>query len=255
MSLLEVENPRAVIGGNEPPEPTPFEAVSTKIADLFLEAKNWCDGEPLASQAQADEVGKLVDMIRKAAKEADALRVEEVKPLDEQKAAIQARYAPLIADTKSVKGKTVLALDACKAALAPWLKKLDEEKQAAARKAREEAEAAQRAAQEAFRQAERNNLAAVEAAEALHNAAQAAEKAAKRAENDMAQVSGGSGRRVSLRSVWTAELSDSTVAARHYWQRAKPEIETLLRQLASEDVRAGVREIPGFRITEDKVPV
>ena len=45
-------NPRAVIGDNVPPEPTPFDLSWAEITDLFDEAKLWMDGEPVATQAQ-----------------------------------------------------------------------------------------------------------------------------------------------------------------------------------------------------------
>ena len=52
--------------------------------------------------------------------------MKENEPFD-LKAEVQARYAPLIGNTKAVKGKTVLAADACKAALAPWLMAVEAE--------------------------------------------------------------------------------------------------------------------------------
>ena len=117
----------ATIGHNQPPpEPTPFEVISAKIQDLYEEAKNWCDGEPISTQGQADEVSKLMNMIREAEKEADKLRKDEVAPLDEAKKEVQDRYNPLIGKTTKITGKTVMALDACKAALSddqPYIEK------------------------------------------------------------------------------------------------------------------------------------
>lgn len=125
-------NPRVAAGDNKPP--TPFELIEKKINDLFDEAEQWLNGEPVSSQAMADGIANLATMIRAADKEADTLREAEVAPLNELKKAIQDRYAPLIADTKAMKGKTVLALEACKKANAPWLVKVANEQAAAAAK-------------------------------------------------------------------------------------------------------------------------
>lgn len=244
-----------LIGHNNPPveiEPTPFEMSEVEIGDLYAEAKNWLDGEPVSSQAQADGLSKLIDDLRKAAKLADERRIEENRPFDEGKAAVQARYAPLISDTKSVKGKAVIAIDMAKKALAPWLQKLEDEKRAAAEAARKEAEEKARIAQEALRASNVADLEKREAAEALIREAQAAEAAATKAENSKAHATGGT-RAIGLRSVWRAEMVDPREAARHYWLTKREEVDAFFQGLADADVRAGKREIPGFLISEARV--
>lgn len=244
-----------LIGHNNPPveiEPTPFEMSEVEIGDLYVEAKNWLDGEPVTSQAQADGLSKLIDDLRKAAKLADERRIEENRPFDEGKAAVQARYAPLIADTKSVKGKAVLAIEMAKKALAPWLQKLEAEKQAAAAKARAEADEKLRIAQEALRASQVADLEKREAAEALIRDAEKAEAAATKAEGAKAHATGGS-RAMGLRSVWRAEMVDGREAARFYWATKRPEVDAFFQGLADADVRAGKRDIPGFNIIEDRV--
>src|SRR3954462_1773802 len=112
----------AGIGHNNPPA---FEAIKVHVDDLMVEAKNWCDGSAIESQAQADVVAKLIDDFRSAAKAADEARKEEAKPFDEGKAKVQEKYGALIADTKGQKGQIVRALEALKATLTPWLQKLE----------------------------------------------------------------------------------------------------------------------------------
>lgn len=245
-----------LIGHNHPPadaEPTPFEMSEVEIGDLFAEAKNWLDGEPVSSQAQADAVSKLIDDLRKAGKLADERRVAENKPFDDGKAEVQARYAPLISDTKSIKGKVPLAIEMAKKALTPWLQKLEEEKAAAAKKAREEAEAAERAAQEALAAARAaDDLSKREEAEKLLAQAKTAEAVADKAENAKAHATGGS-KAMGLRSVWRAEMTDPRAAAAHYWQTRRPDVDAFFQGLADADVRAGKRDIPGFMIAETRV--
>lgn len=243
--LMEVENPRAVIGGNMPPEPTPYERAEKEVSDLYEEARLWLDGKPITSQAMADDLGNLLNMIRAAEKRADQARAAEKKPHDDAAKAVQARYKPLLE-------RASLAADTCKKALAPWLKKLADEKEAAAKKAREDAEQKAWAAQEAMRAArEEADLAAREEAERLVKEAKRAEKAANKAERSTATAGGAMGRAVGLRTVHVPVMTDAREAARHYWQAAPDEIHALLQTLAERDVRAGKRQIPGFEIREE----
>lgn len=237
-------NPRAVLGANNPPA-DPFEAIKVHIEDLYLEARNWLDGDPITTQAQADEVGKLLDLIREAEKAAEEARKTENKPFDEGKAAVQAKYAPLTADTKAVRGKTVMAAEACKAALAPWRQEQERIKREAAEKARAEAEAAMAAAREAAAKSAADNLADQEA---LTTALRTAEQASKMAAKADKAASTGMG----LRSYWSPTLTDGVAAARHYWEHNRPAMEEALLLLAKQDVQAGKRKIPGFDIVEDR---
>lgn len=240
-------------GHNNPPEPTPFEAIQSKINDLYDEAKQWLDGEPVTTQKYADSINKLILAIREAAKEADDLRKEEARPYDDAKAEIQARYNLLIGDTKSVKGKTVLALEAAKKALTPWLTEQDRIKREAERVAREAAEAAQKAAQEAFAKAKAEDLAAREDAEALAQAAKQAEITAKVAAKDTAKAKGGSGRASGLRSFYYAEITDGTAFARYIWQNHRADMDEFLASFAKKLVDQNHdREIPGVIIHEER---
>lgn len=239
--MADDANPRAVIGGNNPPA---FEAFVAHLSDLRLEAGNWLDGLPIENQAQADEVSRLMDEHRKAVKDADAARTEEKKPHLEAGKAVDAKWKPLIDGAN-------LAVDACKKTLAPWLMKLEAEKRAAAEAARLEAEAKAQAAADAMRAAADNDLAAREEAEALVTAAKAAEKAASKAEGDRAQSHGG-GRATSLRSYYSPVLMDGDIASRHYWNRDRSACEAFLLSLAKTDVQNGARTIPGFDVIEEK---
>jgi len=251
MSVALLENPRAVIGGNR----SPFELSKETIEDLYSEAKNWLDGEPVATQEQADEIQKLLRMIQAAEKEADERRVAENKPFDDGKAEVQARYAPLIANTKSVKGMTVLAVDACKKALAPWLIKVDEENRRKAEEARKEAEEKQRIAMEAMRQRDGTDLESSARAEALVRDAKAAEAEARRAGNAKASAKG-EGRAVTLRDKYTPQITDYTAFARHVWTAHRPDMEDFLNIEAAKIVASGIHAgIPGVTVLHERVPV
>lgn len=246
MSDIVELDPRLSIGGNNPPEPTPFEVSRDEIEGLFTEASNWLDGSGVNSQTDADAVSKLLDMLRKAKSAADERRKAEAKPFDDGKAEVQARYNPLIQDKK---GKADLAMDACKKALTPWLQKIEDEKRAAAAALRKEAEEKARKAEEAVRAAAPGDLGSRADAEWMIDQAEQAASMARRAEKEKASAKGGA-RAISLRSFFKPVIVDSREAARHYWIDRREEMEAFLLRLAESDVSAGKRVIPGFTIEE-----
>lgn len=242
-------NAVAQIGHNR----TPFELISERVNDLYAEAKSWCDGEPVDSQEHADYIQKLMRMIQAAEKDADEARKAEAKPHDDAKAAIQERYNVLIGKTKSVTGLTVLAIDACKQALAPYLRKVEEENRRKAEDARLEAEAKAAAAREAMQK--RQTLEDRERAEALVREAREAEADARRAANAKAGAKG-EGRAVTLRDKYTPEITDYTAFARHVWLTHRSDMETFLNLQAAKLVASGVRSnVPGVTIHHERVPV
>ena len=236
------------------PNATPFDLIADHLEDLIAEARNFADGEPVTNQGQADAVSALIESLRTAAKDADAERVRENKPHDDAKAAVQAKYAPLIADPKNKNpGKVWKAIDALKACLQPYLAKIDAEKREAERIAREIADKAARDAAEAMRAAAACDIGAREQAEALVADAEAAQKAAQAAAKDKAHATGGS-RAMGLRSVWRATVTDAHAAAAHYWRTNPDAFAVLLQKLADDDVRSGKRSgIPGVEIVEERV--
>lgn len=243
------------IGDNNPPPPTPFEAIQQEILDLYDEAKNWCDGEPIQNEDQAEAIGKLRGLIIAAAKRAEELRVELVKPLDTAKKEIQDRFNPLI---QKEKGKTELAKAACNKALAPYLKKKDDEQRAEA--ARLQVLADERAAEAAAAArvaAQTGNLEHMEKAEELIDAAKDTEKVAKLADKAKPQVAG-LNKKIGMKSVFRAEMTNPGAALAHYRARNPGELKEWLREMARKDVAAGLHypadAIPGFTIIEDRVP-
>lgn len=220
----------------------PFALIQEEIQNLFDEAKNWADGEPISSQPMHDEVERLCDMLHDAGKRADAMRVEEKRPHDEAAQAVQDKYNPLV---QAKKGKVALGKEALGVLLAAWRKKVADEKAEAARLARIEADRIAAEAQAAIR-ASVGNLAAREEAEAMLKEAKAADKRAKR--DDKAATIG-----TGLRSVWRAELVDEEKALDWAFKRAPEAFRALVQGQADTVVRAGMRSVPGFRVWEDKV--
>lgn len=237
MNLL---NPAATIGHNHPIDP--IDEALTAIADLYDEAKNFADGEPINSEVMHDTVTALRDAIHEAGKAADALRVEAKRPLDEQIAAIQDRFNPAIQPKKGMVDRAKASLGEL---LAAWRKQEADKKAAIAAAARLEAERIAKEAQDAIR-ASAGNLAAREEAEALLVEARQAEKQAKR--DDKAATSG-----LGLRTVWRAELEDMEKALDWGFGRAPERFMAIVQTMAEGVVRSGMRSVPGFRVLEERV--
>lgn len=219
-----------------------YVAIFTEIDDLYGEAKNWADGEAISSQEMHDQIERLYDGLHEAGKRADALRVEEKKPLDDAVAAVQSRFNPYI---QPKKGKVDRAKASLGELLSPWRKKVADDKAAEAAAKAAEAAAATKAAEEAIRSSS-GNLCAREYAEELLADAKKLERGAKRA--DKAATTG-----TGLRTVYKVNIADQEKALDWAFGYAPGEFIAMALSLAEEQVRRGVRELPGFTIVEDKV--
>jgi hypothetical protein len=248
--------PAPGIGHNQPPiDPTPFQIAEKAVNDIYAETTAWLDGKAIDSQEMADGIANLLAMIRKAEKLADETREAENAPFNAGKAEVQARYFPLIGDTKAGKGKTVLAAIACKAALQPWLDAEARRIKAEAAAKREEADRQRDEAEAALRASDATDLAAREAAETLLSDARKAETAANVAGRQTATAGGTFGRSAGLRTTWRATISDEVAAAKSCWQdpAGRAAMLVFLEDWANSKVRnERVRTIPGFVIAEER---
>ena len=236
-------NPRAVMGGNNPP--TPFDLSKQAIEDLYDEAKQWLDGEPVSTEDQASALNTLQSRIRDAAKDAEKNRKDEAKPFDDGKAEVQARYKPIIA-------KAEQADSAVKAALKPYLLALAKKQDEEAQRARLEAMVKQQQAIDAMRARQADNLQSREEAERLVREANEADAAANKAEKAKAHAKG-EGRATALRTVHRAVMIDNKEAAAWVWVEHNSELMEFVQSLADKAIRAGKRSIRGFNVIEEKV--
>jgi hypothetical protein len=230
----------ATIGHNRGPVPDPFDAFDTHLGDLFVESRNFLDGAGVNSEAEAEAVSKLLDLLRTASKDADKARAAEKKPHDDAGKVVQARWRPLI-------DRADMAIDTCKRVLGPWLQRKAAEQAALAEAARKEAETKAQAAAEAMRRADVTDLTAREGAEILVKEAAKAEAAAKLAESARPQATGGA-RATTLRIYYHPELVDAREALFHFAKTRPEAIKAALLELAEVEIRNGARSIPGFTI-------
>lgn len=234
----------AVIGHNQPP---PFVQVQGAISDLTEEARHWLDGAEVTSQAEADAIAKILDMARKAKKQADDLRKEEAKPFDDGKKAVQEKFKPLLETCDRI-------ADACKAANLPWLKKIDEQRRQEETAARARAADEARKAQEAMQAAQQTDIEAREAAERQVAIAKEAERQANKAAQQKGMAKGGA-RAMALRTVYRHEITDPTAFARWCWEHENQAILDCLNTIAKRRTDMKFRGMPGVVIHEDKVAI
>lgn len=251
------EDDPAPIGHNVPPEPekpvsaTSWPAIVAHLDDLLTEARNWANGEPVETDAQADEVARLRDQLRTGADLADAARKAERDPHDTVVEEIQGRYNAYIAPLKNrVPGKVSVAIDALNQVGTVWLRKKEAAQALEAKRLREEAEAKANAAAEAIRQSV-GNIEAREEAEVLFTEAKQTERAAVRAETAPVHVFGET-RNVGLRDNWVASIADGLEASRWLFLNYRADLEALALAKAQAEVRAGKRTIQGFNIVNDR---
>lgn len=168
-----MENARAVIGGNNPPEELdPLAAILSAAAGDIMEAENWADGASVENDAQEAAVDVLRSKLRDVRLDLTKGQKSESAPLhDAWKKAI-ARWKPSIDDIERLEGCMVAAVGRWKKTKADRI----EAEQRAARIAAAEKERAAREAMEAAGEADIESQRA--AAQAQRDAEEAREASA-----------------------------------------------------------------------------
>jgi hypothetical protein len=185
-------NPRAIIGGNLPPDPLD-EALATDPEALEL-AEGLLTGDPVTTEAQMKAVDAVTKRLKALKKAVTTAKETESKPLHDAWKAALAKYKPTEVDLDQ-------QIEGCISMVDDFKRNLAAKKADAERKARAEAEAAARAAHEAAQLANPADLEAVRAADQAKRDAEDAAKAVRIAAKDAASVGG-------MRTVTRFEVTD-----------------------------------------------
>lgn len=246
------------IGDNNPPEPTPFERLKVEADERIDTANRWITERPtITDSAMAEKATGFRDQLAATYKATEAQRKADKEPHMLAAKAVDAQYAPVLSLLESA-GKAI------KAKITDYLV-AEQAKADAERRAREEA------AWQARIQAEKDKYAAEEAAKGgdvlraqatAEASAKAAADAAKAAEEPVrATIKGDyNARAVTLRSSWSAEVTDEAGALKHYAKHPQVRAAALAKalDLATADAKAlkdATRAPPGFRFVETKTAV
>lgn len=223
------------------PNITPDIAFDMALSDLRDEAAHFLDGADIETEGQAEAIAKIVREAERIYRDADAARKAEKRPHDDAGKAVQARYLPKLDKANDIKR-------AAQTVLSRWLDRKEAERVAEAKRLADEAAAAKAAADALASAASLDDV--TSAREAQAEAARLA-KQAERVGNASVGIAA-DGRAVHHRTVWTATLVDP-VAALRWAKDAHPDaIKALLSDLGAKAVRAGVRQIPGFIIEDER---
>lgn len=216
-----------MIGHNNPP---PLETMGLHIEDLFSLVSGSLAGGEVTTDDQEAALDAILDDVRKAKKDADAMRAAEKKPYDDAAKAVQAAWKPLL-------DRCDKAADAIKAALTPYRTAKQRAKDEAARIAREEAEAKQRAAQAALRQSD--DL----------ESRFAAEEQLKQASKLAAQANKIDRSATGLRTYQIADVTDRRALLEHVMRNDPDALTDWLAEYARKALPA---QLPGVTIRTEK---
>jgi hypothetical protein len=260
------ENPRVVMGDNNPPVETPrvvtspaqpadaYGAHAAHIDDLYTEAKNWADGADIENDDQAAEVDRLIADFKDAIAAAEASRDAEKKPHADKVKEIQERYYPLVGETKAITGTAIRAKSALLAVKTRWANKVAAAQRIEAERLRQEAIAKAHEAATVAREAV-GNIEATESAEDLIRDAQATLRAANQAEKPTVK---------GMRDNWVVKgfapytdaagetMSGERALLRHYIATRPEDLLAACLEMARKDVRDGRRAIPGVLIENER---
>lgn len=225
-------NPRAVIGGNAPPDP--IDLALEPFADILEEAAMWLDGATVENDDQLDGTEALLKELKKARKAVDVARDEETKPLHETWKAAVARWKPT-QDDLDRQVKCIIA------AQAPYKEKLAAEKAEAARLAREEADRIAEEARQAHLKANAASLEEQRKADELLKAAEDAKKAASRAAKDTV---GG------MRTVQVHEITDHRAALHWIVKNDRDAVTDFINEYVRRHYKT--RQIDGVKVETKK---
>lgn len=226
---------------NRPADPATL--FGEELDDLMIEAKNFLDGKPIETEAEANAVSSLVNRLSRLWKDADETRKVEKRPHDDAAKAVQSRWLPIL-------DKAKLAEKTAKQALAPYLVMVEEKMRRDAEILRENAAKLAEEAARAHRGAS-GNLDAAEQAEELLRASGEAAKEAARADKQKAHAKGGE-RAVGLRSYYVADITDPIAFGKWAWEHCRDDYLQFLAGLAEREARRGSNGIPGLQITEER---
>jgi hypothetical protein len=235
------------MGDNNPPEPlddSPFAIMSRTIDDLWIEAENWLDKEPIANEAQAEQVTRLKGLFDEASKTAEAERKREKQPHLDAGRAVDEKWKPLV--DRAEKAKKTAANK-----LTPWLQAIEAEKHRLAMQARREAEEAAARLREAHERQQESDDISDMVPEDLEQEAEEARKRAAILARDKAEIRTDEGK-ASMRTYWFVNVQDPKLLLQHYMRTDPDWLRGVIRERAEAEVRKGARDLPGCSIWSEK---
>lgn len=225
-------NARAVIGGNNPPDP--IDLALEPYGDVLVEVGNWLDGAVVENEGQLKATDALLKDLKAARKAIDDARDEFTKPLHEAWKTEVARWKP----TQDDLDRQVKCLIA---AQAPYKERLAAEKEEARRQAVAEAAAKAEAARQAHLTANAASIDEQRKADELMRDAEEAEKLAARAAKDTVK---------GMRTVQVYEIEDRKAALNWIARNDREALTAFIDEYVRRNFKA--RQIEGVKVETKK---
>lgn len=227
------DNPRATMGGNNPPDP--LDEATAPFSDSIEEAQNWLDGTQVESAEQMKAVDALTKDVKAAKKAADDARKAEGDPYRLKVNEINARYKPTIDDLDRITKGLIEIVGAFKLKEA---ERKEAERSEAERKAREADDAARKAAQDAAR----SDIEAQRAADQAKRAAEDARKKAAAASKDTVK---------GLRKVTRHEITDHRALLHYIAANHREDVTTFIEEWARKNHKS-CGPVDGLKVWEER---
>lgn len=236
-------NPNTGIGGNNPPEPLPYDVgafnEAEATADSFVSASDIWLKTDVTTEALAGQLADQITGLRTVYRAIEAERAAARKVHSDRADAVQAAYLPLLE-------RLTASADRLKNHLADYAAKKAKAAEAERQRKAEEARLAQEeAAKKAAEVAKTESIdAQIEAEKAAKEAAKMTKAAAKPADTSIKSATG-AGRTLSQRTIRTATVKNPKALFLHVMN--EPEIADALQRVANRIVRAKgfSGELPG----------
>ena len=225
-------NPRAIIGGNNPPDP--IDTALAPYSDTLEEVANWLDGATVENDGQLKATDDLLKDLKAARKAVDTARDECTKPLHDIWKTEVARWKP----TQDDLDRQVKCLVA---AQAPYKAKLAAEKEAARQAAEAEARAKAEEARQAHLAANAASIAEQRRADDLLKAAEEAAKQAARASKDTVK---------GMRTVQAYQIEDHRAALKWIALNDREAVTAFIEEYVRRNFKA--RSIDGVTVETKK---
>lgn len=225
-------NPRAIIGGNFPPDP--IDTALAPFNDTLEEVANWLDGATVENDGQLAATDKLLKDLKAARKAVDTARDDCTKPLHEIWKAEVARWKP----TQDDLDRQVKCLVA---AQAPYKAMLAAEKEAKRQAAEAEARAKAEEARQAHLAANAASLEEQRRADDLLKAADEAAKQAARASKDTVK---------GMRTVQVYEITDHRAALNWIARNDRDAVTAFIEEYIRRNFK--LRQIDGVAVETTK---
>lgn len=217
----------AISGHNRAPA---CESFAMAINDLFAEAKNFLDGQPIEKQQQADALGKILTMMKDLVRDAEKTRKAEKQPHIDAGKAVDDRW-------KAVKAPAELTIAEATKPLTVWRTEQQAKADAEAKRLREEA-----ATKLAEAQAARESAASLEEAEQAEAVLERANIAQKTA-NKIDRAPTG------LRTTYAAHVTDYGLLLKWVKQTHGEELKQFLDGYAQRNIEiAKAGNMPGVEV-------